>query len=438
MIFLSFIVLLIGYIWLFLRQNFLLSPTSIFAAYAGLTLPASFLIAGYLEIPSVFYESIGLIDDEVAVFCIFATALGMLGLVLGRELERILPVCKPRDSTIIASRFNILLPVVILFASISFTTLIGELGGIDRVISELGAVRSGELIGKGVQVYGITMLLPTALQWYLIYTLKSRRGNGRFVLCLCIASCLLGAGFGFRAPAVALLIQTIVIWYLLTKSPSKKMMLVGMLLVIPLVTLAGFLRFLTNELVVDKLIMADSIMVAKSLSDSTLTRVRGIEAFSLLMPFVDTHEYGFFLGNIVESALAIIPSFLYQKPISLTENIATLVYGSYLYNAGVIKEIYGGVSYTFISEGYWNLGFSGVFLYGIFFGFLFKFVERTERCQYPTSVQILFYKAISGFAPLLVEATQLGINAIIVNVGVNFIVLAFISIPINKKLHRSA
>lgn len=422
--------------WLFFRQEFLLSPTSIFVAYVCLTLPGSYIISNALDIKSVFYDSPADVKNEFIVFGLFATALGIFALMLGRVTASILPRMKRASVALIRQRFLFMLPAAVTLALMCAIYLSSALGGLDRIISELGAIRSGELVGKGLQVYAVTMLLPTVCQWYLVFCLKSNGESRYLALIMCILSSLLGAGFGFRAPAVALIIQVLVIWYLLKKGPSKKTMIVGVALFVPMVTLAGVARFLTNDIVVNVLSEADLKLITTYLLDTTLTRVRGFEAFSILMPYVDATHYGFFLENLSETVLSIVPSLFVTKSISLTENIATQVFGRYLFDAGVIKEIYGGVSYTFISEGYWNAGFFGVFVYGFFFGLIFKIVERAEDYKSPSNMQILFYKAFAGFAPLLVEAPQLGVNAIVVNIFVNVCILVILSCPVTRSHQR--
>jgi hypothetical protein len=209
-------------------------------------------------------------------------------------------------------------------------------------------------------------------------------------------------------------------------------MIIWVALFLPVVTLAGVARFLTNEAVINALSDANPELIVAYLADTTLTRVRGLEVFSILMPYVDARQFGFFWGNLSETTLSIVPSLLIEKPISLSEQIATLVYGEYLFGAGIVKDVYGGVSYTFISEGYWNAGFIGVLIYGFAFGLLFRRVERAERTTSPSNLQIVLYKAVAGFVPLLVEAPQLGVNAIVVNVLVNIILLIILSVPINR------
>jgi hypothetical protein len=326
-------------------------------------------------------------------------------------------------------RFIVLLPICIVVAAVSMLDLVSTLGGLGRIVSELEAVRGGELIGKGPQVYAVTMLLPTILQWYLVHTIRQGWRGRYFVLALCLASSLLGGLLGFRSPVIALLIQTLVIWYLLTKRPSRRTLLLGLATFLPIVTLAGVARLLVNEASLDVMLTADPQAVFAYLSDTTLTRVRGIEAFSLLKEYVDVNGYGLFLDNIVETAVAVLPSGIFPKPTSLTESIATSVFGASLFEAGIIRDIYGGVSYTFISEGYWNAGYLGVLIYGVLFGLVFKSIEKVELQPTPTNWEIAVYKAVAGFAPILVEAPQLGINAVVVNLFINAALLVALSIP---------
>jgi hypothetical protein len=113
------------------------------------------------------------------------------------------------------------------------------------------------------------------------------------------------------------------------------------------------------------------------------------------------------------------------KPISLSEVIANNVYSSYLNLIGIFKEDdYGGVSYTAIGEGLYNAGMFGVALYGIVLGFLFSISDKLIN----TNSWVLFIIGKGIFVNVigLIEATQLGINSIIMNVITSIIIFYII------------
>lgn len=434
MLYLGWVCLLLVLGYAVARQRYLLSPTSVFLAYSALALPLSYLLAGILNVPSVFYASVTQIPSGSAYAALFATILALAGFYFGRYR---FPAIRIHGATrrISRMRLSVLLVCCSVLALACAMQLAYDLGGIARILSELGAVRSGELTGRGAQVYAVTMLLPTVMQWWLICALRDNNPNKRFVFALCLASCFLGGVFGFRGPVVALLLQVMAIWYLFTKRPSRRVLISVLLGLIPLTMVSGILRLTNNEVAFETISSADTSVILAYLSDTALTRVRGVEAFSILQQYVDSHGFSFFIGNIRETLLSLLPSFLINKPISVTETIATQVFSNYLFNAGIIRDIYGGVSYTYISEGYWNFGYFGVLLYGIAIGAVFKTCESIQRKANPNNVEIALYKAVAGFTLLLVEATQLGINAIVLNLFVNLLIIFILSLRIGGERH---
>lgn len=438
MIFLISILFALMMLAVFIREKFPLSPTAIFMAYSALVLPISYCVTINLNIGSVFFEVPILIEPDIIFKSYLALGISLVFFAIAQRIGKLYTFSPSQPKRLIERRFLPLTFVAVLLAFLSAYGLILELGGIVRIVEELGAVRSGELVGKGVQVYAITMLLPTVLQWHLIAAIRSKKPYASRVFWLCILASLAGATFGFRAPAVALIIQTVVIRYLLTRTPSKRALIIVISLFLPLATLAGFARFFANDAVVKTLEQVDLSTLFGYFANTTITRVRGIETFSIMVSYINETEYHWFWHNILESILSVIPTFIIEKPTSVTETIATQVYSRYLFEAGILKEIYGGVSYTFISEGYWNAGMIGVALYGAGLGLFFAFAERAERNPTPTNMQIILYKATAGFCPLLVEATQLGVNAILMNVFVNVIIVTLLSLRITPAvMHRS-
>ncbi len=415
----------------FLAQRFLLSPTAIFYAYSSLALPGSYLITRWLDMPSVFFDSPRQLAGYALATCVGATVLGWASFSIGRFGPWRAPAFIHSQPLYLRShRFPWVLGASVLLAVWGGLDLVSSLGGIARISEELGAVRSGELAGKGIQVYALTFLLPTCLQWYLVLVLRQDRRHPGWVLALCLASCLLGAALGFRGPALALLLQVGVIWFLLRGIPSRKKMLTIMLVLASLVTLLGLLRLLLNVAALETITTAGPQAVASYVANTALTRVRGFETFVMIRQFVDDGAFMFFLSNIRESFQALIPSVVLAKPVPVAEQIANEVFANSLFAAGILRDSYGGVSYTFIAEGYWNAGWIGICIYGLALGLLFRWVESSPRAGMVSNLRLLVYKAVVGFTLVLVEAPQLGVNAILVNIAVNAVVLLALSVAV--------
>lgn len=413
----------------FIFQRYYLSPTAIFIGYSTVVIPIAYLVSKALDIPSVFFVSHESMPADGVLAACLATVLGVGGFFLGRYLIPTPTLSWPKLN-IITRRIKWLVFASFGVAIISAGLLVRELGGIDRIFTEMGSIRSGELKGLGVQVYAVTMLLPSVMQLWLISSIRNGSKHVYVILVGCLATSMMGGLLGFRGPVLALLIQVTGIWFLLTGRPTRKILLLILFLAVPLSTLFSFIRVLTDEAAMKYLQRVDSTAIYAYVFDAALTRVRGVESFILMKNYIDTCNYNFFVSNFLETFLSVVPSFVVNKDISVTELIATTVYSTSLFDAGIIKDVYGGVAYTYIAEGYWNLGFLGVVLFTTILGILFKIVEDMRYNVLPSNVQIIFYKAIAGFALLVVEAPQLGINAIVVNVFANFILLALLSVPI--------
>jgi hypothetical protein len=145
---------------------------------------------------------------------------------------------------------------------------------------------------------------------------------------------------------------------------------------------------------------------------------------------MEQSHFHYFLDNIQETATAAIPSFILPKDISLSEKIGTAVYSPYLMNVGIIEDVYGGVSYTLIAEGYWNLGLAGIVLVCLFWGYLLNVVEATASGDASGYLRTIVYKTIVGAMVLFVEVPQLGINSILITLVMNLGVLAFLSVRV--------
>lgn len=145
---------------------------------------------------------------------------------------------------------------------------------------------------------------------------------------------------------------------------------------------------------------------------ASLIRVSAPEL--LLIIKRDITNYGYFIQNIIESFTIIIPRGIWaNKPISLSEIIANDFFKDYLFRQGIIKDIYGGVAYSVVAEGYYNLGTVGVAIYGVLIGALINIASYAIKSK--KIFYFLFGKAVLMNVLFIVESPQLGFNAIIQN-----------------------
>jgi len=196
-----------------------------------------------------------------------------------------------------------------------------------------------------------------------------------------------------------------------------------------LVTAIGYLRIVAtgSGKTVQTLLQGDPETAMGIISDSALTRTRGVENIVVMNDYMEHSKYHYFLGNIYETAHSIIPAVILPKDISLTEKISTAVYADYMASAGNIRDIYGGVSYTVVAEGCWNLGMAGVILTCTLMGYTLQVIEFRAPSVPVSYMQVIIYKTFAGAMVAFVEAPQLGVNGIALNLLLNVGLLVFMS-----------
>jgi hypothetical protein len=141
---------------------------------------------------------------------------------------------------------------------------------------------------------------------------------------------------------------------------------------------------------------------------------------------VDRNDYSFFQTNLKESLTINIPKSLYtNKPLSTSEIISTEVYGNYLYRLGIIRKVYGGVAFGILSEGYYNLGITGVIIYGFLTGLILFLFDSINIMK--SRLNFLIVKALFINILFLVESPQLAINAFIQNLTLSSLIFILIS-----------
>ena len=437
-------------LYLFARQRFWLSPTALFYGYFALVYPISYLISYWLQLPSLLFSSPRQISSDKLDHAFFLACLSLGSFCLFRFLVPALqlaffapiPQLKWNEVKIIDSRLRIAVILSLLAASLAAGYFIRTFGGIRSIISNLGSIRGGELQGMGLPVYALTYLVPTIMQFWLISSLKNRSKHRRLVLAATIASALFGGLLGFRGPVAILLIQTGCIGYLMCGRPNRKNVFYAALAAAVFATALGVVREASSVVGGDLDLIAnvDLASIGPLIVGSLVTRTRGVEALVIMTDFVDRgggSDYHYFVENVMETILAPVPSFAVGsisslaavKNYPLCQKIATIVYGGSLSDAGNIQDIYGGVSYGLVAEAYWNLGWLGVVIVSGLLGYVLRMIEgeRVERGP----LYITVYKTFAGSMFMVIEGTQVGLNAICLNLFVTLLILAALSFKID-------
>jgi len=311
--------------------------------------------------------------------------------------------------------------------------VIHELGGMSAVVDNSAAIRSAGLRGLGAGIYAITNLLPTVAQFWLIYAFRTKSRYLGMILLLCVLCSALGGVFGFRGNIFVLLIQVACIYYLMSGKAYKARMAILILSSGILLSVLGVIRIVTSGQggrEAQVLMQGNSDDMMYIISDTSLTRHRGVEMLVIMNDYMKHVSYHYFTGNISETARVIIPSFILSKDIAVSEKIATAVYSGYLMNAGVALNVYGGVAYTILSECYWNMGLTGIVLVCVLTGYTLRVVEFRRSSAYISILHIIIFKAFASSIAQFLEAPQLGTNTLVINLFLNIGILVFLSTPI--------
>lgn len=429
---LLWLVLLIVCLGLFWKQDYLLSPTSIFFLYFAAVFPLSQLVAYSLDLPSYYFASPRIIPSGKVAYAFFLVCLGLVSFCIARFSLPPIDISWPRIE-IVESRLFPFLTVCIAAALLGGVWVLHRAGGVAALYDYLDYFRSEGLRGLGAGIYAATTLVPTGMQFWLMHALKTKkRKYCRRVLIATLASCLLGGIFGFRGPIFVLLVQVVTIVYLMRRRPTRKQTVFAIALMSVMLTVLGVARIALefgSEAVAAVIQEAPKAALADA-ADSSVTRICGVQMLVIMTDYMRHEDYHFFIQNLAETAHVLVPSFLVPKPFSLSENIATAVYSRYLEANGLIREEYGGVSYTLIGEGYWNLGIAGIIIVCGGMGYLLRTLEWRSLSGFPSLLQIVMIKALAGSMVSYVEVPQLGINSICVDLITNVGILVFLSLPI--------
>jgi hypothetical protein len=207
--------LAVGLLWLFARQEFWLSPTAIFLGYSALMYPVSYLVSSWAQIPSFFFAAPQQIAPEKTDYAFCLICLHITCFCIGRFIFPVptlkffapAPRLKWPEVQIVGSRLGIALICALLAAASAAVFFLHRFDGIQGMIENLGEIRGGELSGMGVQVYALTYVVPKVMQFWLIFSLRTRSKHARLILLARLVSSLFGGVVGVRRPVAIMVVE---------------------------------------------------------------------------------------------------------------------------------------------------------------------------------------------------------------------------------------
>lgn len=406
----------------------MLSPTGIFFAYYALVFPIPLLVSYYLWIPTAIFDSPRNISQDKLFFAFCQVVVGLASFGVARYTLPIITISWSKRS-INRSRLVPLTVVSSIMAAGGGLWVMQRIGGISALTNNLGAVRNGLLRGLGVGTFALTVLPPTVAQFWLMHAYRTKSKYLALILSLCILSTLLGGIFGFRGTIVTLLIQVACVCYLMTGKTYKAQMAILLPILCVGLTILGYLRIVLLEKgnTTEALLQGDSAVLLSTVSDTALTRTRGVELLIVMNDYMAHAGYHLFLDNASETVHTFIPSVIIPKSVSLAEKIAIAVYSPFMMAAGNYSDNYGGVSYTLIAEGEWNLGMAGIVLVCAMAGYALRTIERRDPSVPVSYMQVIWFKTMAGSMVAFIEAPQLGVNGAIITLILNVGILVFLS-----------
>ena len=389
------------------------SSIVIFFGYSG-----GFVLSKLLDNPSIFISSFSQVSDDLVLMCILWHLIIVCVFIIAKI--HLPTVCVARSDVRNLSGAALLLCTLVLLISPLIIILATRAMGLTSFSSfaELNAIRS-DTAGLGIYIYPVTMVLPFMAQIGFIILKINDSLFAKHALILCLVTAMFGLLIGFRGPLIALLGQIIFLCVQLQfKMKTKTIISLG-LLAIMLLSVGGAARYVAISSFVGA--EFDFVYLVSSIFDSGITRFRGVEALNLILISQLDLPVGLF-SQAREALLSFIPTQLIQKDISLSEKIATLYFKEPLQLSGVFKEIYSGVSYGLIGEGYVVNGSAGILKNSLILLLLYLIVVKIKCLKGINIRLLLIQKNIFGFLFLFIEAPQLGLNAMVSAIVVNMII----------------
>lgn len=311
----------------------------------------------------------------------------------------------------------------LLMGIISISTLFllfNKFGGFLNFIQNINSYRAGGGVGAGFLQYPATMILPTILFFHMA-TNNNPFKIKKYYITFFVLSLVPLILLGFRGPVVIVTLQFVFFYHHFISKINFKKIVIYSLCGFFVLVVWGYLReeHSTNNI---------SFFVLLQLAITVVVfRTRGIEVLASIVSRPHEIDYNYFLNNVIESFTSFIPRVLYEgKDISTTEKITTLYFSNDLYSIGIIKEIYGGVSSTFLGHAYWSAGLFGVIFISIITGLFIGFLQNVYKSAKNNSLAILMVGIAFSYTHFYIESFQLAINACIMNMMMYCLFLVFL------------
>jgi oligosaccharide repeat unit polymerase len=263
-----------------------------------------------------------------------------------------------------------------------------------------------------LNIYILSVITPMLLGLFLLVSKK----NYKIIFYLLLINAFFTLLSGYRSGFVGILLYIILLntYINFFKFNLKNTLLIGSIIITLVIFGASRNVGTQNEITYLDILQA------------SVLRVSSPELFLIMKNHVDRNDYSFFQTNLKESLTINIPKSLYtNKPLSTSEIISTEVYGNYLYRLGIIRKVYGGVAFGILSEGYYNLGITGVIIYGFLTGLILFLFDSINIMK--SRLNFLIVKALFINILFLVESPQLAINAFIQNLTLSSLIFILIS-----------
>jgi hypothetical protein len=263
-----------------------------------------------------------------------------------------------------------------------------------------------------LNIYILSVITPMLLGLFLLVSKK----NYKIIFYLLLINAFFTLLSGYRSGFVGILLYIILLntYINFFKFNLKNTLFIGSIIITLVIFGASRNVGTQNEITYLDILQA------------SVLRVSSPELFLIMKNHVDRNDYSFFQTNLKESLTINIPKSLYtNKPLSTSEIISTEVYGNYLYRLGIIRKVYGGVAFGILSEGYYNLGITGVIIYGFLTGLILFLFDSINIMK--SRLNFLIVKALFINILFLVESPQLAINAFIQNLTLSSLIFILIS-----------
>ena len=324
-----------------------------------------------------------------------------------------------------AKKINLFMYLFMFIISISTLLLLfSKFGGLENFLSNIDAYRAGEGVGAGFLQYPATMVLPAILFFYMA-TYSDKPVTQRLIWLYrfgFLASLIPLIILGFRGPVVIVTLQFLFFYHHFVSRIRLKNLFYVSIVSFVILVFWGIARESESN---GDLTTFSIVQLAIAL---VVFRTRGIEVLSAMLSKPQNIDYNFFLPNLIESFTSFVPRAIYPgKSISTTEQITTLYFANDLFSIGIIREIYGGVSSTFLGHAYWSGGTYAVIFLSVVTGGVMAIIQKLYKDNLSNRLNILFCGMFFSYIHFYIESFQLAINAIIMNLFMFIFFILFLA-----------